>query len=966
MAKKCAPFHLCEDPASKVPMQFTHSAGDAAVQLWAAWPALLLCESLPLGVALMTRHWLTARTRQPWSPRQSARTYRRRAAAFFPQVESLESRWVPTTVTNLNDSGAGSLRQAILDTPALGTVDFRTGLRGTITLTTGELVVDKSVTIVGPGADSITISANHASRVLTIPDSFHIVTITGLTFTNGRVLGIPQGTRAQGGGIFNAGVLTLANSIISDNSTESTGRCSTPLCTVTVWAEGGGIYNSGTLALINSAVIDNSVTAQATCTGFMCRAFTNADGGGIYNSGRLTVSDTFLAHNVVDGIESMVGDGGAIANLGWLTITSSTILDNYSGESGGGISSNGPMFIISNSLVGNNSSTNGGGILAGRNTLVSGSDISGNSAIFGGGIYSDGNLILADSMVRGNQGPAIYNDGEMTILESIITGNTGGSIGGIINSGTMAISDSVISDNSAIGGTITVGGIGNVGDLIITNSTLFRNTASGGEDGGGGVYNEGTLNLIYSTVWGNAAIDGNIGGGGISNFGTATVTISTITGNITDRVGGGIRNSSMLGGGRLVIAGSTITGNEAASGGGVHTDTNSVTEFKNTLIAANRALDLALDISGMMLSQGHNLIGDGTGGSGFHPTDLVGTAENPIDPLLGPLGDYGGPTFTHALLPGSPALDAGDNTDAPEFDQRGFTRIVNGIVDIGAFEVQAPASTGPIVIGQSIFRNLGPVSSLRVTFDRPIDVTTFTPEDVFYFEGPLGFLPVTAVAVVPGSGDREFEITFPTQVVTGVYGLHIGPHIFDRAGHAMNQNQDELLGWSDDYYTASFGIEGPRVVASSPSGTVTGSVAWVRLTFSVPIDPATFTRRDVVSFTGPEGRVAVRRIAVVPDSNNTQFDVVLREPLELEGAYRMELWPGIYDTWGNPLDQDNDLIGGEGPEDGYVTQFTIDYADPFGGPSQDSDLAGILAILMDDTQREPLERRDKDHDQFPW
>jgi hypothetical protein len=96
-------------------------------------------------------------------------------------------------------------------------------------------------------------------------------------------------------------------------------------------------------------------------------------------------------------------------------------------------------------------------------------------------------------------------------------------------------------------------------------------------------------------------------------------------------------------------------------------------------------------------SQGHNLIGDGTGGSGYDPTDLVGTADNPIDPLLGPLQDNGGPTFTMALLPGSAAIDAGDNTGASDWDQRDapFRRIVNGTIDIGAFEVQAHAHGRP-------------------------------------------------------------------------------------------------------------------------------------------------------------------------------------------------------------------------------------------------------------------------------
>ena len=84
--------------------------------------------------------------------------------------------------------------------------------------------------------------------------------------------------------------------------------------------------------------------------------------------------------------------------------------------------------------------------------------------------------------------------------------------------------------------------------------------------------------------------------------------------------------------------------------------------------------------------------------------NIIGTTDKPIDPKLGPLQDNGGPTMTMALLPGSPAIDAGDNTDAPQWDQRGpgFPRIVNGIIDIGAFEVQAVAPSVTCTVADSL------------------------------------------------------------------------------------------------------------------------------------------------------------------------------------------------------------------------------------------------------------------------
>jgi len=106
--------------------------------------------------------------------------------------------------------------------------------------------------------------------------------------------------------------------------------------------------------------------------------------------------------------------------------------------------------------------------------------------------------------------------------------------------------------------------------------------------------------------------------------------------------------------------------------------------MRNTIVAGNTGSNASRDIIGYFYSLGYNLIGDTQGVSGFSSTDLLN-----VGPLLGPLQDNGGPTFTQALLPHSPAIDAGDNANAPATDQRGFPRVVNGTIDIGAYEFRS-------------------------------------------------------------------------------------------------------------------------------------------------------------------------------------------------------------------------------------------------------------------------------------
>ena len=157
----------------------------------------------------------------------------------------------------------------------------------------------------------------------------------------------------------------------------------------------------------------------------------------------------------------------------------------------------------------------------------------------------------------------------------------------------------------------------------------------------------------------------------------------------------------------------------------------------NTIVAANTAATSGPDALGTFASLGNNLIGETDGSSGWVGSDLTGTVAQPLNPLLAPLGNYGGPTQTMALLPGSPAIDAGNNALIPAgvtTDQRGLARIVDGIVDIGAFESNLFTIAATSGSGQStgIFTAFPAPLVATVTANNPIEpvaggLVTFTP-----------------------------------------------------------------------------------------------------------------------------------------------------------------------------------------------------------------------------------------------
>jgi hypothetical protein len=265
-------------------------------------------------------------------------------------------------VTNLSDHDPGSLRDTIATTPDGGTVDFQPGLSGTITLTTGELDINKDLTIEGPGADVITVSGNYASRVLNTANL--TVVISGLTIADGMVT-------EGGGGIYNSGgKLIITGCTFSGNAS-----CNAP---------GGGIINYGTLTITDSTFSGNSASF----------------GGAIYNFvGTLNVTDSTFSGNSASGPVGYSESGGGIDNGGRLTITDSAFSHN-SAVCGGGIFNYGTL-TITDSTFRSNSASGFGSSIDNFGTLTTDSSFSANSANddYPGGIFSYG--LLSNLSVTG-------------------------------------------------------------------------------------------------------------------------------------------------------------------------------------------------------------------------------------------------------------------------------------------------------------------------------------------------------------------------------------------------------------------------------------------------------------------------------------------------------------------------------------------------------------------------------------
>jgi hypothetical protein len=532
----------------------------------------------------------------------------------------------------------------------------------------------------------------------------------------------------SGGGFFNTGpsgnaTMSLNNAVVTDNTAET---------------YGGGIFNDGFAGMATLAIVNSTISGNRALNNFN----NYASGGGIYNNGdsglaTVTATNCALSGNLAhtwggaifnDGTAS-VSPGAANMTMSNCTVDNNSagtadIYGSASGGQGGGIYSlgNAIMTLTDSELTGNSVGDegsffggDGGGIyFQGDETAaelrLTSCRVKNNvtNGGYGGGVGIHSALaVFTDTTISNNSAPNFGDGGGLAIDQGLGTNG--------LSRVTMA--GCTVSDNSA---GFFGGGIINAGaELNLIDCTISGNTAAAA---GGGIISENadfnvTVRLENSTVSGNSAgsAGGGIVNGGFSNLFSDSATVivlnSTLSGNSAP-FGGAILNEAggidldHVGKGTVLLNASTLSGNTADFGGGIVTSGSdngtgpATVEMANTIFDAGASGKNFVQLGqGGFISHGYNLssdaaAGDTTAGPGGFLNSL-GDMRN-TKPLLGPLTSNGGPTLTHALLTNSPAINAGDpNFDLHAFtppllyDQRDgprFPRIVNGRVDIGAFE----------------------------------------------------------------------------------------------------------------------------------------------------------------------------------------------------------------------------------------------------------------------------------------
>jgi hypothetical protein len=659
------------------------------------------------------------------------------SGARFESCErrQLLSTYVVNTLSDATNPGTGllTLRQAVADANLHSGADsitfdpkvFAPSSLHTVTLTQGPITFsDKTgtTTVTGPGATVAAVSGNSKSRVFNI-NAGSTVAISGLTITGGRQTTTDANGNVSGGGIDNAGTLTISNSTVTGNTTvaptlgEPSYEKKIPAQAGT--ASGGGIVSTGPLTINNSTLSSNTATGGS---GYYGGA---AFGGAVVCSSTLVLNGDTITKNTANGGPAAdfgqtgaTASGGAIDATGTLTVTNCTVTGN---------TANGGHSVDSYSS-GASGAALGGGLFGAVAVTITGSTITGNSATGGYSGLDSGTAGVA-------QGGGVYAGGTLTISSSTVTGNSANVLGeynsnlsgggGVFAAGNATVILTTIDNNTVVGGppelislentniTSAGGGIYVGGTISLAESTVSGNTANteypafyqaGGSCAGGGVYAGKGGSIVSSTVANNSETasrgygdssrnyqpepGGNAQGAGINSGGILTVTNSTITANTAVAGAGGDQGAAghdganggdSSGGGifasTLVIADSTITANSVTAGpGGLGNSDGYVNGAGGTASGGGvKATSLTLTNSIVSVNKAGGVFSDITGNasssSGFNIVGIGGGLTNGVNgnhvgitnPDLSPLGEYGGPTLTMVPLSGSPAIDAGSN-----------------------------------------------------------------------------------------------------------------------------------------------------------------------------------------------------------------------------------------------------------------------------------------------------------------
>lgn len=508
-----------------------------------------------------------------------------------------------------------------------------------------------------------------------------------------------------------------------------------------------GVVGTGTAASCTEAAFANALSGGGTVT-FNC-------GGAATIT--LTNQQLITLDTTIDGGGVITLSGGDTTRLFFsndgvsFTLNNITLRDGASAVGGGVIEASGAYITLNNSQILSSTATdNGGAIYCFRGSdgtlTLNGSTLDGNTANRGGGIYNDGcTTTINNSSISNNDGTGLYHDGVLTVTNSVISRNRGGDGGGVfIATNSHATLHGVTLDHNISG---YGGGIENSGSLTITDSLIHANEVTGS---GGGIWNmSGKLWMERTTVSDNSAFEG----GGINSYGNQVDLFNVnITGNSAFAgPGGGIYH----GAGVFYVTNATINNNRAvgvgASGGGVYQNSEDNLTLMNVTLANNQAgafgggfyhqarygllvnvtlanntatmggaaiyenatpspsnpgvlqvvntvlFGSANNCDGTLFDTfGHN-ISAGTCGSLTHGSDQV---VNPADILLDSLRFNGGAFAMQTIVPlaGSPVINAGSTSDCPALDQRGAARV--GPCDSGATEYGAtlPRVFVPLVL----------------------------------------------------------------------------------------------------------------------------------------------------------------------------------------------------------------------------------------------------------------------------